>query len=94
MASKSSGLNSPSMRAYRNLQKAKKKFCEGKITKTAVKAQASNYKTAAIKAGKTATDAQKVINRILRQGCTMSSNIQGRKRKKTTTTRRRRSTVK
>lgn len=90
-ATKSSGLNSPSMRAYRKLQKTKAQFCAGKITKQAVKAQASNYKKAAVKAGKKASEVDKTINRILKQGCSMSSNIAGRKRKKSSTTRRRRS---
>lgn len=82
---------SPSLRAYRNLQKKKKAYCAGKATKTAVKQQAANYKKAAVKAGKSATDADKTIRKVLTSGCKMSSSVAGKKRatKRKTTTRRR-----
>lgn len=44
--------SSPSLRAYRNLQRTKKQYCAGKVAKSAVKAQASNYVKAAAAAGK------------------------------------------
>lgn len=81
---------SPSLRAYRNLQKKKAAFCAGKVNKTAVKQQAANYKKAAIKAGKTAAEADKTIRKVLNSGCKMTSSIAGKKRastrKRTTTT--------
>lgn len=95
------GLKSPSARAYRALQTAKKKFCQGKTTKTAVKAVATRYKKAAVKAGKSATTVDKTINRVLKAGCTMTSSVAARKKRtagttavaarkrKTTTTRKR-----
>lgn len=75
---------SPSLRAYRNLQTTKAKYCAGKVNKTAVKQQASNYKAAAAKAGKPAADIDKTIRKVLNSGCKMSSAITGRKRKTTT----------
>ncbi|MCF8237700.1 MAG: hypothetical protein K9I85_06060 [Saprospiraceae bacterium] len=82
---------SPSLRAYRNLQKKKAAFCAGKVNKTAVKQQAANYKKAAMKAGKSATDADKTIRKVLTSGCKMSSSVNGRKRttKRRTTAKRR-----
>lgn len=82
---------SPSLRAYRNLQKAKKQFCAGKVAKSAVKAQASNYVTSAVAAGKTKGDAEKTARKVMNSGCKMTSAITGRKKKTTTrkaTTRR------
>lgn len=69
----------PSLRAYRNLVAVKSKFCSGKVNKTAVKQQASNYKAAAIKAGKPAAEVDKTIRRVLASGCKMSAAIGKRK---------------
>lgn len=81
---------SPSLRAYRNLQKKKAAFCAGKVNKTAVKQQAANYKKAAVKAGKSAADADKTIRKVLNSGCKMSSAINGKKRTTKRTTARKR----
>lgn len=78
---------SPSLRAYRGLQKKKAAYCAGKVNKTAVKQQAANYKRAAIKAGKPAADADKIIRKVLNSGCKMTSSISGKR--KTAGTRRR-----
>lgn len=79
--------SSPSLRAYRNLQRTKKQYCAGKVAKSAVKAQASNYVKAAAAAGKPKAAIDKAVRRVLASGCKMSSAIAGRKR---TTTRKRR----
>lgn len=85
--------SSPSLRAYRNLQRTKAQFCAGKVNKSAVKAQASNYSKAATAAGKPKTEINATISRVLKSGCKMSSSIAGRKRR-TTSTRKRRTTRK
>lgn len=83
---------SPSLRAYRNLQKKKAAFCAGKVNKTAVKQQAANYKKAAVKAGKTSAEADKTIRKVLNSGCKMTSAINGKKRT-TSTARKRKATT-
>lgn len=70
------------MTAFRNLQKAKKKFCEGKLVKSAVKAQAANYVKSATAAGKTSAEAKRIADRVLKGGCKMSSSIAKKQAKK------------
>jgi len=71
---------SPSQTAYTGLIKEKSNLCKGKATKTAVKAKATKYVAAAVKAGKSKTEATKTANRILTKGCSTSSYVAGKKK--------------
>lgn len=75
---------SATLRKYRALQKAKRKYCEGKATKKAVTSAASAYISAAVAKGQTKSEATAKANRVTKGGCKMTSRVSG-KRKKTTT---------
>lgn len=85
---KSKGLSSPLMTKYRALQRAKKRFCAGKTTKTLVKKAEKAYITAAVAKGQTVAEATSKAGKVLRAGCSMSSSIAGRRKKAKTTTRK------
>lgn len=75
-------------RAYNKLRSDKKKFCQGKLTKSAVKATASNYVKAKVASAENGTkekvrkEAKRIANRVLGAVCTMSASI-GKKKKST-----------
>ena len=73
----------PKVTLYQKLRTAKKKYCEGKIDKTAFNSAASSYKTDAVKKGKTATEAAAIVKRVETAAC--STAISGTKRKKRAT---------
>ena len=72
--------------AYSGLVKAKSSYCQGKVTKTAVKSKAAKYVAAAVAKGQTKAEAQKKATRVLTGGCKISTSVAGRKRKTKTTT--------
>lgn len=81
------------LKKYQALQRKKKAYCAGRVTKTEVNKTANAYIAAAVKGGQTKTEATAKANRVLKAGCKMTANI-GKKRKaaptrKRTTTRRR-----
>lgn len=96
---KSKGLSSPLMSKYRALQRKKKSYCAGRATKADVKRAERAYVALAVTKGQTKAEAEKKAQKVLKAGCSMSSNIAGKKRKatttrkKTTTTRRRATTT-
>lgn len=77
---------SPLLSKYRALQRAKKSLCEGKATKTKVKSASTAYVKAAVAAGQTKTEATRKADRVLKQGCSMTSSIAGKRKRKTTST--------
>ncbi|MBX2927017.1 MAG: hypothetical protein KF852_04215 [Saprospiraceae bacterium] len=86
--------SSPALAAYRRLVKAKANLCKGKGTKTKVKAAASAYVKATVKAGsKTAAEAKRSAAKVVNRGCKLRKvTATGTKRKTTAkrrTTRRR-----
>lgn len=80
---------SKTMSAYNKLRQAKKKFCEGKMIKSAVKAQATNYVSAAVSSGQDRKEAEKKAKRVLMGGCKVSSAINRKPRKRKAATRKR-----
>lgn len=94
---KGKGLHSPLMSKYRALQRKKKSYCAGRATKADVKRAEKQYVALAVSKGQTKTEAERKAAKVLKAGCSMTSNIAGRKRKatprkKTTTTTTRRRT--
>lgn len=87
------------MSKYRALQRKKKSYCAGRATKADVKRAERAYVALAVSKGQTKTEAERKAQKVLKAGCSMSSNIAGKKRKatttrkKTTTTRRRATTT-
>lgn len=82
---KGKGLHSPLMLKYRALQRKKKSYCAGRATKADVKQAEKAYVALAVSKGQTKTDAERKAAKVLKAGCSMTSNITGRKRKATTT---------
>lgn len=79
---------SATLRKYRALQRAKRKYCEGKATKTSVTNAAKAYISAAVAKGQTKAEATKKANRVANGGCKMSSRVTGKQKKATTASRR------
>lgn len=84
---------SPLLSKYRALQRAKKSLCAGKATKTKVKSAATAYVKSAVAAGQTKVEATRKADRVLKQGCSMSSSIAGKRKKTTTVGARKRTTT-
>lgn len=89
---KGKGLNSPLMSKYRALQRKKKSYCAGKATKADVKRTVTAYVALAVSKGQTKTEATAKANKVLKAGCSMSSNIAGKRKKATATTRKKTTT--
>ena len=70
----------PTLKKYQALQRKKASFCKGRATKADVKRAAATYIAAAVAKGQTKTEAQKKANKILTKGCSLSSNIAGRRK--------------
>jgi|GEM_PF-2872249 len=68
---------------YQRLVKAKFKQCAGKATAATVKKAATAYVTDAVKKGKTKTEAQATVNRLMKRGCSV-----GKARTRKTTARK------
>lgn len=81
------------LKKYQALQRKKKSYCAGRATKADVKRAASVYVTAAVAKGQTKAEAQKKADRVMKNGCSMTANIAGRKRKAAAPKTRKRATT-
>ena len=70
------------LKRYQRLRKAKKSYCEGRISKTALNIQENAYVVYRMKQGDTKTEARKKAKKITGAKCSLASKPKGKNRTK------------